>query len=155
MTEFRQGAGSDILAKRHKIGVETKLRNTIRDILIVEDNPIDGDRLRATLHLIIGRDITIRRAETLNRAVDCVLEKVPDLVFLDDYLKPSDSAFDTIPYLRRAGYEGHIVVISGEVDRHRRAELIKIGATDAIHKDDVDSALVLETLGRLPGIVDD
>jgi CheY-like chemotaxis protein len=148
-------AGSEILADRHRVTVETRLRDTIKDVLVVEDSKIDGDRMRATLHLVLGREVQIRRAETLASAIDCVLEKVPDLVFLDDYLKPSDSATDTIPYIRRAGYDGYIIVVSGEVDRHRRAKLIELGATDAIHKDEVDSSVVQDVLGRLPGIAED
>lgn len=154
MTGLKPIAGSDILAERHRVALEAKLRATIKDVLVVEDSPIDGDRMRATLHLILGRDVVIRRAETLASALDCVLERVPDLIFLDDYLKPNDSAIDTIPYIRRAGYEGHIIVVSGEVDRHRRAKLVELGATDAIHKDDVDSAVIQDVLGRLPGIAE-
>jgi hypothetical protein len=41
------------------------------------------------------------------------------------------------------------------VDRHRRAKLIELGATDAIHKDEVDSSVVQDVLGRLPGIAED
>ena len=155
MSDPKSSVGSDILAERHRIAVEAKLRETLKDILVVEDSPIDGDRLRATLHLVLGRDGEVRRAETLASAIDCVLERVPDLVFLDDYLKPSDSATDTIPYIRRAGYEGHIVVVSGEVDRHRRAKLVELGAPAAIHKDEVDSAVIQDVLGRLPGIAED
>ena len=149
MSDIKQGAGSEILAARHETTVKNRDWDGIKDILVIEDNPVDGDRLRATLHLIVGRDVRIRRAETLASALDEVLAELPDVVFLDDYLKPSDCATDTIPYLRRAGYEGHIIVISGEVDRQRRAVLIRLGATDALHKDDVDSAAVAAALGRL------
>ena len=146
---IKQGAGSQILADRHDASQHQDGYSSLSDILIVEDSDIDGDRLRATLHLILGRDVAIRRATTLASALDRVLEQVPEIVFLDDYLKPTDSAVDSIPFLRRAGYEGHIVVISGEVTRARETELKGLGASTVLHKDDVDSAKVAEALRTL------
>jgi len=90
----------------------------------------------------------IRRAPTLGGALDCVIQRKPDIVFLDDYLKPNDNASHTIPFLRRAGYEGPIVVVSGEVDRQRRILLMMAGAADVIHKDDLDSVRVAQALAR-------
>ena len=72
----------------------------------------------------------------------------PEIVFLDDYLKPNDNASQTIPFLQRAGYDGPIVVVSGQVDRQRRALLMTSGASDVIHKDDLDSVRVAEALAR-------
>lgn len=150
MSLIKQGEGSHILAERHRVLVESKVCESIQDVLIVEDLDRDGKRMRAILNMILGPDVVYRRAETLNSAVDCVLERVPDIVFLDDYLQPGDSATETVPYLRRAGYKGHIIVVSGEIDRIRRTELLSIGATDTIHKDDVDASVVKDVLSRLP-----
>ena len=146
MSGIKQGDGSHILAKRHETTLGTQALPDIRDILVIEDNELDNDRLHATLRLLLGRDLTIRSAATLATALDSVLAAQPDVVFLDDYLKPNDTALETIPFLRRAGYEGHIIVVSGEVDRQRRLRLIQAGASDAIHKDDVDSAKVAAAL---------
>ncbi|MEL6297029.1 MAG: response regulator [Pseudomonadota bacterium] len=148
-SSIKQGAGSQILADRHDATQGISDFASLSDILVVEDNPIDGDRMRATLHLSVGRHAKIRRAETLASALDRVIEQVPDLVILDDYLKPNDTASDTIPFLRRAGYEGPIIVISGEVNRTRRMELVKIGASDVLHKDDVDSVQIAAALDRV------
>lgn len=142
-------SGGDFLDKRSGV---TKSRNTLRqlrDILIVEDETFDADRLKATLHLIFGYEIEIRRAPTLGSALDAVIARQPEIVFLDDVLKPSDNASHTIPFLRHAGYTGPIVVISGQVTRQRRATLIEAGAVDVVHKDDVDSARVGEALQRV------
>ena len=73
----------------------------------------------------------------------------PDLIFLDDVLKPSDNASDTIPYLRHAGYDGPIIVISSKATRKRKAELLKAGAIEVIHKDDVDSVAVSKALEHM------
>jgi DNA-binding NarL/FixJ family response regulator len=77
------------------------------------------------------------------------MARKPELIFLDDYLKPSDSATQSIPFLRRAGYEGPIIVVSGEIDKQRKSELLAAGARDAIHKDHLDSVRVAEALVRV------
>lgn len=147
MSKTGNGSGGDILANRNAAAWSKQHLPKISDILIVEDENFDANRLQATLHLVMGRETVVRRAATLGAALDCIIERRPDMVFLDDYLKPNDTALQTIPFLRHAGYEGPIVVVSGEVDRARRVELRAAGAVDAIHKDDLDSTKVSEALG--------
>lgn len=142
------GNGRDILAQRHEAVLAKRGLPPLSDILIVEDEHFDANRLQATLHLVLGREANVRQAASLGAAIDCVIAASPDVVFLDDYLKPSDTAMDTIPFLRRAGYVGPIIVISGEVDRSRRVELRAAGAAYAIHKDDLDSVQIAEALTR-------
>ena len=96
----------------------------IKDVLVVEDENLDADRMFATLRVMFGYELEMRRASTLASAVDAVLARKPEMVFLDDILKPSDDASQTIPFLRRAGYDGPIVVVSGQVTRTRRQQLI-------------------------------
>ncbi len=146
MSAIKQGGGSEILAARHETTVGKHALPQIKNVLIVEDSSIDSERLRATLHIILGRDLNVRVAETLGSALDSVLADMPDIVFLDDYLKPNDSAIETIPFLRRAGYEGHIIVISSELDRQRKLRLMSLGAAQALHKDDVDSSQIADAL---------
>ena len=84
--------------------------------------------------------------KTLGSALDCVIARQPELIFLDDYLKPADTASSTIPFLRRCGYEGPIIIVSSMVTRKRRAELAAAGADDIIHKDELDTVRVAEAL---------
>lgn len=143
------GSGGDFLERKSSV---TKVRQSLprlRDVLIVDDETFDANRLKATLRVLFGYDLQVRRAATLASALDCVLERKPQLIFLDDILKPSDTASDSIPYLRRANYDGPIVVISGQVTRARQSALLGIGATDVIHKDDVDSVRLSEALVRV------
>jgi DNA-binding NarL/FixJ family response regulator len=140
--------GGDFLTRKSDA---TKVRQGlphVSDVLIVEDKAFDADRLKATLHVMLGYDLTIRHAATLGSGLDAVIARKPSIVFLDDYLEPNDNASETIPYLRRAGYEGPIVVVSGELDRQRRVILMTAGASDVIHKDDLDSVRVAEALAR-------
>ena len=151
MTVSSSGSGGDFLAKKSEV---IKLRQqlpALRHVLIIEDESFDADRLTATLRVIFGYDIEVRHADTLNKGLDFVLQKVPELIFLDDVLKPSDNAADSIPILRRAEYEGPIVVISGRVTTKRAFDLKDVGATDVIHKDDVDSVRLGEALIRVFG----
>lgn len=144
-----RSTGGNFLAKKADVTKHRMGLPSLTDVLIVEDENFDADRLRATLHIMCGYGIQVRRAKTLGSALDAVIERRPELIFLDDYLKPNDNATHTIPFLRRCGYDGPIVVVSGEVDRQRRGVLIKAGAIDVIHKDDLDSVRIGEALGRV------
>jgi CheY-like chemotaxis protein len=145
-SETGSGTGSDFLARKSDL---TRMRQRIpglKDVLIVDDNNFDADSLRASLNMMFGYSLTMRRAKTLGSALDCVIERKPDLIFLDDILPPSDTASTTIPFLRRCGFEGPIIVVSGEMTRIRRQELLGAGAVDVVHKDDIDSVRISEAL---------
>ena len=146
---MKNPTGGNFLAKKSDLTKTRKGLPNISDFLIVEDENFDANRLAATLHIMFGYEIRVRSAKTLGSALDAVIERKPEIIFLDDYLKPNDNATHTIPFLRRCGYEGPIVVVSGAVDRQRRTTLIKAGAVDVIHKDDLDSVRVAEAMGRV------
>lgn len=143
--------GSEFLARKSDLAKSRQGMPNVTDLLLIDDNTFDADRLRATLHIMLGYGIRVRRAKTLGSALDYVIERQPELIFLDDVLPPSDTATTTIPFLRRCGYEGPIIVVSGVVDRTRRAELRVAGAADVIHKDDLDSVRVAEAFARIYG----
>ena len=154
MSSSTGSGGGDFLAKKSDLNRLRHGMPKIADILIIEDETPDADRLKATLRVMFGYELALRRAATLGSAIDQVMQKKPELVFLDDVLKPTDEAHQTIPFLRRAGYDGPIVVVSGRVTRQRRAILLEAGATDVIHKDDVDSVRLAEALTRVFGKAD-
>ncbi len=138
--------GGDHLAKKSEL-VRARVRlGVFSDILIVEDETFAAERLTATLRVLFGYDTVIRCASSLGDAVDRVKEQKPCVLFLDDILKPSTTASQSIPLLREAGYTGPIVVVSGEVTHSRRSNLLASGASDVIHKDDLDSVRVSEAL---------
>lgn len=142
-------SGGDYLTKRSGLAKSRSGLPQLADILIVEDETFDADRLKATLHLMFGYEVEICRAATLGRALDEVISRRPEIIFLDDVLKPSDNAAQTLPFLRRAGYDGPVVVVSGQATRKRKSVLIEAGAADVIHKDEVDSVRVAEALLRV------
>ncbi len=149
MTSKPKGTGAEYLVRQSGLAKTRQALPPIKDILIVEDEPSDSRRLVATLRSIFGYELDVRRATTLNSALDMVLERQPELILLDDYLKPADTALDSIPMIRHANYQGPIIIISGEVDRLRRAELLAKGANDTINKEDLNSGAITEVLVRL------
>jgi DNA-binding response OmpR family regulator len=149
MTSGSRETGADYLVRKSDLAKSRKELPAFTDILIVEDETMDANRLIATLRSLFGYNIEVRRAKTASSAVDMVLKRAPELVLLDDWLKPVDRATDTIPMIRRANFNGPIVIISGELNRDRRKLLIAKGATDAIHKDDLNSVAIAEVLTRI------
>jgi response regulator of citrate/malate metabolism len=146
---MKSATGGNFLARKADLTKSRKGGRAIDDFLIVEDESFDADRLGATLHIMFGYGIEVRRAKTLGLALDAVIARKPQVIFLDDYLKPNDNATQTIPFLKRCGYDGPIIVVSGAVDRNRRSTLIRAGAIDVIHKDDLDTVRVSEALARI------
>jgi CheY-like chemotaxis protein len=131
---------------RHKSGVHKSriAAAQIADILIVEDSQIDGKTMSALLRSAFGRDVTIRHATSLIRAKTMLLERMPDLVVLDDIMPPKDRADTSIPYLRQNGVAGLVIVVSGEMTRVRRLKLLHAGANEVLHKDDLNVMSLLE-----------
>lgn len=149
MATSSSSSGGDFLAKKSELMRARQELPALKDVLIVEDEKLDADRMFATLRVMFGYTIEVRRASTLAAAIDAVMVRKPEIVFLDDILKPSDDAGQTIPFLRRAGYEGPIVVVSGQASRTRRTALLALGANEVIHKDDVDSVRLTEALNNV------
>ncbi|MFM1816537.1 MAG: Response regulator receiver domain [Pseudomonadota bacterium] len=149
MASGREHVSAQHLARRADLTRDRQNLPKLESVLVVDDVSADADRIRATLSIIFGHDIKVRHARTLNSALDCVLDELPGVILLDDYLKPSDTALTSIPMIRRAGYDGAIVVVSGQLDRHRHRDLLAAGAKEAIHKDDLNSVRILETLNKV------
>jgi len=146
--DFTTCGGGHLAKKSLLLGARARL-GAAHDVLVVEDEALDAERLAATLRVIFGYELRIHVASTAGDAVDRVAESNPSLVFLDDILKPSTNALQSMPLLRQAGYSGPIIVISGQVTHSRRCGLLAGGASDVIHKDDVDSVRVAEAIANL------
>lgn len=146
MASQSKGTGADYLVDKSDLARIAKSMPKFREIVVFEDERLDADRMLATLRTMLGYDdIEVRRARTLTSGIDLLLQRKADLVVLDDYMGPVDRAHDALPMIRRAGFEGPVVVVSGQLTRNRRNELIRLGAADAINKDDLDSG----SIGRI------
>ena len=71
MARDTRGTGSQFLNRKSELA-KARLRNKLvfNDILIVEDEAMDADRLKATLRVMFGYDLELRRAATLGGAID-------------------------------------------------------------------------------------
>lgn len=153
MSTGSNSTGRDYLAHLSTLTALRKSLPPIKDILVVEDETFDSDRMQGTLRKIFGQSLEIRRANTLNIALDLALERTPELVILDDYLLPStDTAIDSIPLIRRASYKGPIIVVSGRLNRARSISLRNAGASASIHKDKLDSGSIVAALTEAFGV---
>jgi hypothetical protein len=102
MPAHKPGTGPSSPGGRHleEKSALAKVRQSLpkfNDILIVEDDALDAKRMQGTLRSLFGYDVQMRVASTLGKALDAVIERKPDVVFLDDHLKPKDNAAETIP----------------------------------------------------------
>ncbi len=149
MSSGTKGTGADYLAHKSDLAKSRKDLPDYKDILIVEDEALASDRMAATLRGLFGQDLEVRRARTVNMAIDLMLKKLPDLIMLDDYVGPNDTALDSLPLIRHTKFTGPVIVVSGRMSRHRRAELLAKGADETINKDDLDSGSMSESLLRL------
>lgn len=142
-------SGGDFLAKKSGLVRNRSTLTGFADVLIIDDDMLDADRMIATLRVMFGYDVVVRCASNIRDALSAIQAKQPDLIILDDILKPSDDGETTLPLIRAAGFAGPIVVISGQVTRTRRPTLLLAGATDVLHKDDVDSVRLAEALQKI------
>lgn len=143
--------GTDHMRARSELAKQVRALPRLDDFLIIDDEIADAKWLVSSLKLVCGHDIEIRHVRSLGTALDALKAALPQLLFLDDRISPVDTATNTIPFIRRAGYSGPIVVISGSMTRPRAAELIRQGAAAIVHKDDIESARVAEILIALFG----
>lgn len=147
MSSNAKGNGADYLVAKSELAKLSKDMPKFKDIVVFEDQRLDSDRMLALLRTMYGYDTTeVRRARTLSSGIDLLIAKQPDLVLLDDYMGPVDRAHDALPQIRRTGYEGPIVVVSGLLNRARKNELLKLGVVEAINKDDLDSGSIGQIL---------
>jgi DNA-binding NarL/FixJ family response regulator len=134
------------LTKRSALAKRLAETSYFKHFTLIDDTQLDADVLASGLRKILGRDIVVDTARNLH-----VLHKLwatgkPDVVFLDDRLGHMGSAANNLPALRRMGFDGPIVVLSGLMTRDRRAEMCQLGAIEALHKDDLDTTRLIELL---------
>jgi DNA-binding NtrC family response regulator len=139
--------GRDYLKERSRLSNKLNAMKIDIDVLVVEDIQSDLDLVLSNLRLATGGDTQIRQATDIKQMLDAVRYRIPTIVLLDDLLQ-SKRAESSIPALRAVGFAGSIVIISGLVTRTRLVELNRLGVRDVIHKDDINSSRLKESLLR-------
>ena len=135
-----------VIFLRHKSGVHKSriAAAHIADVLLIDDSQFDGKTMSALLRGAFGRDVVIRHASSMMRAKTLLLERIPDLIVLDDIMPPKDRADNSLADLRQAGFGGLIIIVSGEMTRVRRLKLLQAGANEVLHKDDLNVISLVE-----------
>jgi CheY-like chemotaxis protein len=141
--------GRDYLARRSWLIKNAQTADAPADIVVVDDNARDVDRLASALRLMFGRDIAVRIAKTPAAMTALLREKLPDLLIVDDHLSQSQRAESTLAAAAAQRFNGPVFVVTGMLTRLRLAELTKLGVVDVIHKDDLDSTRLREAVLKI------
>ena len=120
--------------------------DTFSNALVVGDDRQEVARLVATLRVLLGYEIKIRTANSVNAAINELLHGIPQIVVMDDVLQPDHTATQSIPMLRRANYAGPILIVSRLTSVERTTRLVEIGAAAVINKDNLDASAVGDAL---------
>jgi len=117
---------------KHYAGETTilNLDNPI-DILSVEDNDLDYQRIKTTLDY--PNQVRIERAEDIDIGFKRLAKKSFDLIFVD-FALPSGTALDFIAKMKEKQLEIPMVVITGKGDEMIASQVIQSGAYDYLPK---------------------
>ena len=140
--------GAPHLARRGAMIAQARTLLADRRVLIADDTAADCKYLMTTIRIIVGSDNDLVTAPSLRKAVDALQEKPVDLIFIDDRISGTEKFETSMPLLRKAGYDGPVVVVSGFLSPERRRLLFELGAVDAIHKDDIEALRISEAIVR-------
>ncbi len=109
-------------------------------VLIADDFKVLRDVIR--LHLERAGDMdVVDEAPDLNDALERVRTLRPDVVIMNDYLPPVDSAHATARF-REQGFTAAIVIISMHLEPGLIQRSFLGGANGFMHKDEIDEYLV-------------
>ena len=109
-------------------------------VLIADDFKLLRDVIR--LHLERAEDINVvDEAPDLNDALESIKTLRPDVVIMNDYLPPIDSAHATVLF-REKGFTSAILVISMHLEPDLIQRSFISGVNGFINKDEIDEYLV-------------
>jgi len=109
-------------------------------VLIADDFKVLRDVIR--LHLERAEDMNVvDDAPDLNDALELIKTLRPDVVIMNDYLPPTDSAHATARF-RELGFTAAIVIISMHLEPDLIHRSFLSGANGFMHKDEIDKYLV-------------
>lgn len=149
MTTDPVKCGVSYFAKRNRWTGSRGMFGQFRNALVIEENAAAANRLAATLHVLLGYELDVRLAKTLDDSFSLLSAKAPDIVIVGDRPKLAIDALQIIPGLRKSGYAGPIIVVGDQLTRARHEKLRAAGASDSMHRDDVDSVRLAEALSQI------
>jgi DNA-binding NarL/FixJ family response regulator len=109
-------------------------------ILIADDFKVLREVIR--LHLERAEDMdVVDEAPDLNDALERARTVRPDVIIMNDYIPPTNSAHATALF-RRQGYTAAVLVISMHLEPDLIQRSFLSGANGFMHKDEIDEYLV-------------
>lgn len=116
------------------------------NILMVDDNPADGEMVRRHLEdATIPWTTELELALSLNEALSVVPERRVDVLIID-YRFPFGNGFDVLERLRQEGFDAPAVMLTGEGDESVAARAVKHQLQDYIPKGDLTPETLRESL---------
>lgn len=109
-------------------------------VLIADDFKLLRDVIR--LYLEQAEDITvIDEAHDLNDALESARRSQPDVIIMNDYLPPIDSAHASALF-RERGFTSAILIISMKLEPELIQRSFLKGASGVMYKDEIDACLI-------------
>jgi len=118
---------------------------TIKQLLIIEDNPSDLFLLREYLNHVQLKVEEIIIAEKIQQVLDLPTPFHPDLIFLDLNL-PDSNGLETFLTVNRRMPDAAIIILSGLNDTVIALQAIQAGAQDYMVKGDFDEKFLSKTI---------
>jgi DNA-binding NarL/FixJ family response regulator len=141
--------GPEYLTRRSALLKQVQQLTGTLDIVYVEDNPLDAQKITTSLRMMFGAHMNMRHAATNAAMAELIKQTMPDIILLDDRMNNNTQAEANIPSLRKRGFIGPIVILSGVLNPSRTATLRRLGVAAIVHKDDADSLRLTEIILRL------
>lgn len=116
------------------------------EILLVEDNPGDARLLQDLLRCTASRiPFSIMHAETLAEAVNCLRQRMFNVILLDLSL-PDSLGMETIEGIHAVAPKVPIVVLTGVDDEQMGTHAMRRGTQDYLIKGQVDGRLIMRAI---------
>ncbi|NNF06891.1 MAG: hybrid sensor histidine kinase/response regulator [Candidatus Eisenbacteria bacterium] len=112
-------------------------------VLCIDDDPVDAKLLHRALKHLPDFHVEFIHVQNSELAHQILLEDPTDFVFLD-YFLAGETGLEILSFIREKGYEGPVIMVTGQDSQKTAADLISAGADDYIPKSDLNNS----TLGR-------
>lgn len=123
------------------------MESTVRNILVIEDDPGDVEILRRCLEEVGGDRFEIQDASTADAAFELMAQTEFDLIFVDYQLGALTGA-NAIVAIRGQRFSRPIIAMTGRSDPYTAAELMRAGADDYLAKADLDTEKIAAAIER-------
>jgi DNA-binding response OmpR family regulator len=103
------------------------------EILVVEDDPLMQRLVEAVFKAATLGVYLVRRAGSLEEAVNAIAAVIPDLILLDLDL-PDAKGLDGVRAMLRLAPQAALVILTSSPDEAQGVEAIRLGAQDWVQK---------------------